>query len=139
VLEVAARPIGGLCSKVLRFASPGGECLSLEDLLLAHAIGRDVSACEREPDAAGVMMIPIPRWGVYRGVDGVERALAVAGVDDIQVTVKPDTTLVPLPEGRSYLGFIFAHGATPELAEESLRDAHRHLRFKIDRALDLAR
>jgi formate-dependent phosphoribosylglycinamide formyltransferase (GAR transformylase) len=137
VLEVAARPIGGLCSKFLRFTSPGRGTVSLEDLLLHHAIGHDVTAWVREPEAAGVMMIPIPRWGIYRGVDGLERARAVAGIDDIQITAKPDSTIVPLPEGRSYLGFIFAHARAPELAEERLREAHRCLRFRIGRAVGL--
>jgi formate-dependent phosphoribosylglycinamide formyltransferase (GAR transformylase) len=135
VLEVAARPIGGLCSKALHFVSPEGVTVSLEDVLLNHAIGRDVSAYVREPQAAGVMMIPIPRGGIYRGVNGVEWARAVPGIDDVQITAKPDSTLVPLPEGRSYLGFIFSRAATPELAEQQLREAHARLRFRIDRAL----
>ena len=137
VLEVAARPIGGLCSKALRFVSPEGDTASLEDVLLSHALGREVSGYLREAAAAGVMMIPIPRWGVYRGVDGVEEARAIAGIDDIRITAKPDSTLVPLPEGRSYLGFIFAHADSPALAEARLREAHEALRFRIDRALAL--
>jgi biotin carboxylase len=129
VLEVAARPIGGLCSKALRFT--GG--VSLEELLLRHAIGEDVSAFERERTASGVMMIPIPQRGVFRGVEGVDDARAVAGVEEIQITAKPDVALVPLPEGRSYLGFIFARSREPEEVERALREAHTRLRFVIER------
>lgn len=141
VLEVAPRPIGGLCSRTLRFrsfASSGAGDVSLEEVLLRHALGEDVSGYVREPDAAGVMMIPIPRGGIYRGVDGIDAARAVAGIDEVQITAKPDTSLVPLPEGRSYLGFIFARAADPEAADAALRAAHAHLQFTIDRAVPIA-
>lgn len=130
VLEVAARPIGGLCSRALRF-EPGQT--SLEELLLRHALGEDVSRFSRERDASAVMMIPIPKKGVYRGVEGVTDAAAVPGIESIEITAKPDAMLVPLPEGRSYLGFIFAHAAQPEEAVGALRQAHGRLRFMIDR------
>jgi hypothetical protein len=81
------------------------------------------------------MMIPIPGRGVYRGVSGVERSRSVSGVDDVVITAKADQLLVPLPEGASYLGFIFAHGATPETVTRSLRTAHSHLQFAIDAEL----
>lgn len=138
VLEVAARPIGGLCSRALRFSGKGeggrGSSLSsLEEVLLRHAMGEDVSDYVRERDASGVMMIPIPHRGVYRRVDAVDEARAVDGVEDVQITAKPDTVLVPLPEGKSYLGFIFARAAEPEGVERALREAHARLRFTIDR------
>lgn len=138
VLEVAARPIGGLCSRALRFRvkdaeeAEDAETISLEGLLLRHALGESPDGYVREPGASGVMMIPIPARGVYRGVSGVDDARDVAGVDEIAITAKPEQLLVPLPEGASYLGFIFAHGATSELAGQSLRDAHARLRFAID-------
>ena len=140
VLEVAARPIGGLCSRALRFAETGRQAppdaaISLEELLLRHAMGEDVSGYAREARASGVMMIPIPRAGIYRSVDGVEEARAVPGVDDLRITAKPDQKLVPLPEGKSYLGFIFARAAAPAAVERALREAHAYLRFRIDRAL----
>ena len=140
VLEVAARPIGGLCAKSLRFERPGqqGAAASLEEVLLRHAVGEDVSGYRRETRASGVMMIPIPARGIFRDVHGVENARAVAGVDSVHVTAKPDTLLVPLPEGRSYLGFIFAHGDDPADAEHALRDAHAQLRFVIEREVPLA-
>ena len=134
VLEVAARPIGGLCSRALRFESPRGPA-SLEELLLRHALAEDVSSYAREHRASGVMMIPIPRRGIYRRVDGVEHARRVDGVDDVQITAKADTTLVPLPEGKSYLGFIFARGDDAAVVERALREAHARLAFTIDREI----
>ncbi len=137
VIEVAARPIGGLCARALRFDGPAGHGISLEEVLLRHAMGEPVDGYVREPQASGVMMIPIPREGVYRGVEGVEEAEAVAGVDQVTITARPDQRLVPLPEGASYLGFIFARGAGPAEAERSLRQAHRALRFAIDPRIPL--
>jgi biotin carboxylase len=128
VLEVAARPIGGLCSRALRFA---GE-MSLEELLLRHALGENIAQIEREPRASGVMMIPIPSRGMYRGVSGIDDARAVAGVDDVRITAKPDQVLVPLPEGKSYLGFIFARAEGPDEVVAALRAAHARLRFRIE-------
>jgi biotin carboxylase len=131
VLEVAARPIGGLCSRAVRFEGN----VSLEEVLLRHALGEDVSTYTREAAASGVMMIPVPRRGIFRRVDGVDQARAVSGVEDVRITAKPDTTLVPLPEGKSYLGFIFARGREPADVDRALRDAHAQLEFSIDREL----
>ena len=135
VLEVAARPIGGLCAKSLRFERPGenGAAASLEEVLLRHALGEDISGYRRELRASAVMMIPIPARGIFRDVRGVEKAQAVAGIDSVQITAKQDSLLIPLPEGRSYLGFIFAHGDEASDAEQALRDAHAELCFVIDR------
>ena len=134
VLEVAARPIGGLCARALRFQplalSPQPLAISLEELLLRHATGEAV-ACERERQASGVMMIPIPKRGIFRGVEGIEAAGQVPGIDAIHITAKPDQLLVPLPEGASYLGFIFAHGDTPGDVERALRAAHARLVFSV--------
>jgi biotin carboxylase len=131
VLEVAARPIGGLCSRALRFDGN----MSLEELLLRHALGEDVTRVRRESIASGVMMIPIPARGVFRGVDGIDAARAVPGVDDVRITAKPDQLVVPLPEGRSYLGFIFARARDPHDVVAALRSAHARLRFTIERSL----
>ncbi len=136
VLEVAARPIGGLCAGALKFqkqgTKAGGQTISLEELLLRHALGESVDDWRREEPASGVMMIPIPERGTFRGVEGVETAKAISGIDDVRMTAKPDQQLVPLPEGASYLGFIFAHGAATGDVEHALREAHTHLRFIID-------
>ncbi len=131
MLEVAARPIGGLCSKVLRF----GADVPLEELLLRHAIGQDVAELKLVDAASGVMMIPIPRAGIYEDVAGLAEARAVADVDDVIVTAKVGQALVPLPEGSSYLGFIFAHAGDPAEVERALRRAHAHLHFQIATAL----
>lgn len=139
VLEVASRPIGGLCSKAIRFSTGDGGFATLEEVLLRHALGEPVDTYSRINRASGVMMIPIPRRGVYRGVSGVENARRIAGIDDVIITAKPDSTLVPLPEGRSYLGFIFATGDSPASVEEALRRAHERLDFSIDRDVTLIR
>ena len=131
MLEVAARPIGGLCAKSLRF--DGG--ISLEELILRHAAGADVTSARLSDAASGVMMIPIPKGGIYEDVVGVETALQVLGVEEINITAKPGQNLIPLPEGSSYLGFIFARGETPEEVESALRRAHARLRFSIATAL----
>jgi biotin carboxylase len=135
VLEVAARPIGGLCAKSLRFERDAQTRVPLEEVLLRHALGEDVSGYRRESDASAVMMIPIPTGGVYRGVQGVAQARLVGGVDDVQITAKPDSLLVPLPEGRSYLGFIFSHGDTAPDAELAVRQAHARLQFAVVRGV----
>ena len=132
VLEVAARPIGGLCARALRFEGPGGVVLSLEELLLRHALGEPVSGYRREADASAVMMIPIPRAGIYRRTGGVDAARAVPGVVDVVMTAKPDQRLEPLPEGASYLGFIFARCGRAVEAVAVLREAHGRLRVVID-------
>ena len=136
VLEVAARPIGGLCSRALRFVADG-HLVSLETVLLQHALGESVDLPPREAAASGVMMIPIPARGVLKGVEGVDAARQVDLVEDVQITAKIDGVLTPLPEGRSYLGFMFARGASPARVEQALREAHRRLEVHIDRELPL--
>ena len=135
ILEVAARPIGGLCALVLRFVGPGDGPIGLEELILRHVLGEPMAPWCREPDATGVMMIPIPGEGVYRRVHGVDAARGVPGVTDIRITAKPDQLLLPLPEGASYLGFIFARAAEPAAVERALRHAHARLSFVIDRRI----
>lgn len=133
VLEVAARPIGGLCARAIRFDT--GE--SLEHMLLRHALGEAPGAWRREPQASGVMMIPIPERGILRGVSGIDAARAVPHVDDVRVTAKMDQLLLPLPEGASYLGFIFARAPRAGEVLAALRTSHHALRFVIDPDLPL--
>jgi hypothetical protein len=123
LLEVAPRSIGGLCSRSLRFS----DGLSLEELLLRHALGFDVEAVVRETPAAGVMMIPIPQAGILRQVTGQEEAKLVPAIEDIRITIPIGQEVVPLPEGSRYLGFIFARDTTPVGVESALREAHRRL------------
>ena len=125
MLEVAARPIGGLCARVL----PG-----LEELILRHAAQEDPGSIASTA-ASGVMMIPIPREGIYESTGGLDDARAQPGIEDVIITAKQGQKLIPLPEGASYLGFIFARGETPAAVEQALRSAHQQLRFEIAAAL----
>lgn len=125
-LEVAARSIGGLCGRVLTHLLG----MRLEALILRQALGAPVSI-ERSDQAAGVMMIPIPRRGLYHGVDGLETARAVPDIDEVTISAEPGQLVAPPPEGSSYLGFIFSRAQGPADAEAALREAHRQLRFDI--------
>jgi biotin carboxylase len=127
MLEIAGRSIGGLCSTILEF----GAGMSLEELILRNALRLDVPSFNRSGSAAGVMMIPIPKGGMLHGFAGVERAVAVPHVTGVEISAKPHTPIVPLPEGSSYLGFIFARADDPATAEAALRAAHAELRFDI--------
>jgi biotin carboxylase len=131
MLEIAGRSIGGLCSTILEFGS--GMCL--EELILRHATGETIDAVEREQSAAGVMMIPIPRAGMLKAVHGVAEAERVPLVTGVEITAKLNNQLVPLPEGASYLGFIFARGDTPAAVENALRQAHALLKFDVRREI----
>ena len=126
VIELAARPIGGRCSAVLRFGTS-----SLEEIIVRHALGMPIPSLQRERLAAGVMMIPIPGAGALQEVRGVAEAKAVPLIEDVQITAHPGEQLVPFPEGSRYPGFIFARGETPAVVETALREAHRRLTFVI--------
>jgi hypothetical protein len=148
ILEVAARPIGGLCARVLHFTeksrawTPGAgleTCPTLEEILLLNAVGEDFSELVVAPGAHGVMMIPIPQSGIYVGVDGADSARNVPGVSEVEVTAKEGQKLETLPEGASYLGFIFAQAESPHEAERALREAHSRLTFGITPALPVMR
>lgn len=134
-VELAGRSIGGLCSTILEF----GAGMSLEELILRHAMGQDISAVQRAGDAAGVMMIPIPGKGILRCVDGVAEAAATPGVTGVEISARLNYPITPLPEGASYLGFIFARGDEPAMVEQALRDAHARLRIQIDTMIPLRR
>jgi biotin carboxylase len=135
MLEMHARPIGGLCARTLRFEGR----MSLEELILRHAVGEDVSGARPAGGASGVMMIPIPKGGIYESVEGTERARAVEGIEDVIITAAAGQRFLPLPEGASYLGFLFARGRSPGAVEESLRRSHAQLRFHIATALETFR
>lgn len=123
VLEVAARSIGGLCARTLRF----GAGVPLEELIIRHAARLPLPSLERERAAAGVMMLPIPRAGILREVRGQEAARAVPGIEGLTITIPIGGSLVPLPEGDRYLGFMFARADGPAEVEAALREAHRRL------------
>jgi len=128
VIEVAARSIGGLCSRTLRF----GTGMTLEELILRHALRWPIASLQRERRPAGVMMIPIPRAGRLRAVHGQAQAEAVPGIDEVAVTAHLTQELVPLPEGWQYLGFIFARAESADAVERALRTAHAQLSFEIE-------
>ncbi len=129
LIELAARPIGGKCSRVLRFGEESEY--SLEDVIVGHTVGLMREVPRREERAAGVMMIPIPAPGTLEKVTGVEAAVAEPGVEEVLITAHRGQELVPLPEGSRYLGFIFARADTPELVESSLRRAHEKLEIRV--------
>jgi biotin carboxylase len=128
MIEIAARSIGGLCSRTLRF----GTGVSLEELILLHAMGADIAAYQRETKAAGVMMIPIPYGGILRGVYGEAEARQVEGIEELDIMIPIGQEVIPLPEGAQYLGFLFARADTPEQVEAALRQAHDHLTFVVE-------
>ena len=127
LIEIAARTIGGLCARTLRF----GTGMALEELVIRHAIGQQVEELQRENRAAGVMMIPVPKAGILGEVRGKTAAYCVDGIVEVNITIPIGGEVVPLPEGARYLGFIFARAETPETVEAALREAHRQLEFVI--------
>jgi biotin carboxylase len=127
VIEVAGRSIGGLCSRTLRF----GTGLSLEELILRDALGLPAADAARDERAAGVMMIPIPRAGVFQGASGVEQARRVPDIEEVTITAHPGQKVAPPPEGWRYLGFLFSRAGTAHRAEAALREAHALLRIAI--------
>jgi biotin carboxylase len=128
IVELAARSIGGLCSRSLRF----GIGLSLEELILRHALGMPLDDLGQKSGASGVMMLPIPKAGVLKEVRGQADARAVPGVNGLEISIPLGRTVRTLPEADRYLGFLFAHGETPEAVERALRSAHGRLEIVID-------
>ena len=130
LLEIAARSIGGLCGRVLTPALG----MSLEELILRSSVAKPLAeplAVASEGGAAGVMMIPIPRRGIYHGLEGLAAAQLVSGVTGVTITAEPGQIVAPPPDGASYLGFIFARASIPADVETALRIAHRSLNFDI--------
>jgi biotin carboxylase len=135
VLEAAARPIGGLCARAVRF---GPQRTSLEELLVRHALAMPATDVDREDDASGVMMIPVPKSGVLEKIEGEEPARAVSGIEGVQITARLHDFIAAWPECSSYLGFIFARGKSPAEVETALRQAHGQLKFEIVERLPVA-
>ncbi|MFO7270947.1 MAG: phosphoribosylglycinamide synthetase, partial [Sphaerobacter thermophilus] len=115
------------CSTVLEF----GTGYKLEDLILLQAVGERLPEPDMAAPAVGVMMIPIPASGILRRVDGVEEASKVPGITGVEITARLNHPIAALPEGASYLGFIFARAETPVAVEAALREAHGRLRIRI--------
>ncbi|HEX7125329.1 MAG TPA: ATP-grasp domain-containing protein, partial [Thermodesulfobacteriota bacterium] len=131
ILEVAARSIGGHCSRALRFESG----YTLEELILLQALGRELAPPVREQRPSGVLMLNPPSAGRLEAIHGVAEAREVPGVTEVSITAHVGQALVPLPEGAQYAGFVFARGETPEAVEAALREAGRRIRFEIEPAV----
>lgn len=127
IIEIAARSIGGICSRTLRF----GLGVSLEEIILRHALNMPIDSLKCQQGASGVMMIPIPKAGILAEVEGVSEASKVLGIEGVTIMIRRKQKVVPLPEGRRYLGFIFARGESPNSVEAALRKAHGALKFTI--------
>lgn len=131
-LEVAPRPIGGLCARALRFTGKNSDtAIGLEELLLRHALNLPGSGLPREPSPSGVMMIPVPKSGILEKVEGEEAVRETPGIRELHITARLRDYVAAWPEGSSYLGFIFAKGKTPEEVETALRQAHAKLQFTL--------
>jgi len=129
-IEVAARPIGGLCARALRFVLPDvGETIGLEELILRHELGYVGGGALRESAASGVMMIPVPHSGILEKVEGEEEARTTPGITSLEITLRLHDFVAAWPEGASYLGFLFARADVPAKVEKALRLAHSKLRF----------
>lgn len=128
IIEIAPRPIGGLCARALRF---GNGKIPLEELILRHALQMEGRDLDREEAAAGVMMIPVPRSGIFENVEGQQAAERIPGIDSIMITARLHDYVAAWPEGNSYLGFIFSRADTPAAAEAALREAHAKLNFTL--------
>jgi biotin carboxylase len=131
-LEVAPRPIGGLCARALRFGpDAASQTIGLEELLLRHAIGLPGSDWPREQSASGVMMIPVPKSGVLEGIEGEAAARSVPVITALEITARLHDYIAAWPEGSSYLGFLFATGNSAEQVEQAIRKAHANLYFEL--------
>jgi hypothetical protein len=131
-LEVAPRPIGGLCARALRFARDSADqTIGLEELLLRHALGLPGGDWPREQIASGVMMIPVPSSGMLEKIEGEDAASSVPGVTALEITARLHDYIAAWPEGSSYLGFLFARANTPADVEEAIRTAHAKLHFEL--------
>jgi hypothetical protein len=131
-IEIAARPIGGLCARALRFhLESESEPIGLEELLLRHALQLPGSDAPRETAASGVLMIPVPKSGILEKVEGAEEARRVPGVTELEITARWRDYIAAWPEGSSYLGFLFARSETAAAVENALREGHAKLNFKL--------
>ncbi|MGC2388376.1 MAG: ATP-grasp domain-containing protein [Candidatus Acidiferrum sp.] len=131
-LEVAPRPIGGLCARALKFApDAASQSIGLEELLLRHAIGLPGGDWPREQSASGVMMIPVPKSGVLEKIEGEEAARSVPNITGLEITARLHDYIAAWPEGSSYLGFLFASAQTPAEVEDAIRAAHAKLHFNF--------
>lgn len=132
-IEIAPRPIGGMCARALRFQSKsGGEPVSFEELLLRHSVGLPGADAPRESKASGVMMIPVPSSGTFMKIEGEKEAKSVEQITDLQITARLHDYITAWPEGSSYLGFLFARADDSASVESAIRKAHAKLKFTLN-------
>jgi biotin carboxylase len=124
LLELAARTIGGQCGRLIEFSLQQ----KLEEIVIRGMCGLALESASK-PDAAGVLMIPITESGILQRVEGMTEALRTEFVEDIEIHINPGYELVPLPEGASYLGFIFAQAPDFDRTYAALKRAHGKLKF----------
>ncbi len=125
-LELAARTIGGLCGRAL---VPGG--VSLEEVVVRHALGLSLPAPPWRAAATGVLMLPVDETGKVEAVRGIDAAQAVEGVTDVVITVGAGEEVVALPAGDRYIGFVFARAETADEAEAVLRSAWAEIEVEV--------
>lgn len=126
LIEMAARTIGGLCSDILEY----GLGCTLEDIVLKQAIGCGSKNTFSET-AAGVLMIPVTQHGILKRIEGLLYASKIEFIEDINIQLRDGYELVPLPEGNSYLGFVFAKAPSYEQVEQALRKAYACLNVVV--------
>lgn len=129
IIEVAARSIGGLCSRSLNFGLMG---TSLESLIIRNALGVGKTHLRREQVSSGVLMIPTPRSGVLRSVHGIDEVNAIDGVTGVDLTMVPGDRVLAPPTGDRYLGFVYARAVNPEQVESALREAMSKLEVQLE-------
>lgn len=132
VLDVAPRPIAGLCMQVIPVVSPGGNRCGLEDVLLAHALGQSLDGFGHLAVASGVLRVAVPATQIQQAVDGLDSVRVLPGVTRVEFTARPGAALEATPEGDRYPGFVFAEGAQPDDVIGSLRAASSRLRLALN-------
>ena len=124
LLELAARTIGGQCGQLIEFSLQQ----KLEEIVIQGMCGIKPEL-PNNPQAAGVMMIPVTNSGILKRVEGLTNALEIPYIEDIEIHIREGYELIPLPEGSSYLGFIFAKAPKYHEVYQSLKSAYECLRF----------
>lgn len=124
LIELAARTIGGQCGQLIEFSLQQ----KLEEVIIRGLCGEPPNLPPK-PTPAGVLMIPVETAGILKRVEGLTAAMQVEFIQDIEIHIQEGYELLPLPEGSSYLGFIFAQAPTQGQAFNALKKAHQMLRF----------
>lgn len=124
LIELAARTIGGQCGQLIEFSLQQ----KLEEIVIQGLCGEKPNL-PKSRLCAGVLMIPVKKSGILKRVEGLTAAMQINFVVDIEIHIQVGYALIPLPEGSSYLGFIFAQAPTFEETFDALKKAHQMLNF----------